>query len=210
MWRARDHARYTSSRPSFSTYCFLSSIFIVIFMFGSVHVSAGNKYGEPVVSGFTRSFGAHLPNGERVEWIKPVMFTAGIGMLDAKHAAKGQPEKEMLVCKIGGPAYRIGMGGGAASSRVQSEDDSTTTDEELAALDFDAVQRGDAEMGNRLNRFVRACVELVERNPIVSIHDQGAGGNGNVLKEIVEPLVRAPRDTAYALLFEIESISVQM
>ena len=65
-------------------------------------------------------------------------------------------------------------------------------------------------MGNRLNRFVRACVELGERNPIVSIHDQGAGGNGNVLKEIVEPLVRAPRDTAYALLFEIESISVQM
>ena len=56
-----------------------------------------------------------------------------------------------------------------------------------AALDFDAVQRGDAEMENRMNRLMRACIELGERNPIISVHDQGAGGNGNVLKEIVEP-----------------------
>jgi len=58
---------------------------------------------------------------------------------------------------------------------------------ENAALDFDAVQRGDAEMENRMNRLIRACCDLGERNPIVSVHDQGAGGNGNVLKEIVEP-----------------------
>jgi phosphoribosylformylglycinamidine synthase len=70
----------------------------------------------------------------------------------------------MIVCKIGGPAYRIGMGGGAASSRVQGTAD--------AALDFDAVQRGDAEMENRMNRVIRACVEMGENNPIVSIHDQ--------------------------------------
>ena len=108
----------------------------------------------------------------------------------------------MVVCKIGGPAYRIGMGGGAASSRVQGTGD--------AQLDFNAVQRGDAEMENRMNRVVRACAEMGAENPIVSIHDQvcclhhslficrvnvlsathiqGAGGNGNVLKEIVEPL----------------------
>jgi phosphoribosylformylglycinamidine synthase len=99
--------------------------------------------------------------------------------MDGEHTAKGDPEKGMLVVKVGGPAYRIGIGGGAASSRVQSS--------ENADLDFGAVQRGDAEMGNRLNRLMRACCDLRDRNPIISVHDQGAGGNGNVLKEIVDP-----------------------
>ena len=126
----------------------------------------GNKYGEPVVSGFTRSYGQRMPSGERYEWIKPVMFTAGVGMLNAAHSSKGSPEVGMVVCKIGGPAYRIGMGGGAASSRVQS------SNADDAALDFNAVQRGDAEMENRLNRLVRGCVDLGDENPIISIHDQ--------------------------------------
>jgi phosphoribosylformylglycinamidine synthase len=139
----------------------------------------GNKFGEPVIHGFTRSFGLRVPSGERYEWIKPIMFTAGVGALDGRHTTKGEPERGMLVVKVGGPAYRIGIGGGAASSRVQSS--------ENAALDFDAVQRGDAEMENRMNRLMRACCDLGEHNPIVSVHDQGAGGNGNVLKEIVEP-----------------------
>jgi len=129
----------------------------------------GNKYGEPVVCGFARSFGQRLPNGERVEWVKPVMFTAGVGWLDGRHTVKGTPETGMVVCKIGGPAYRIGMGGGAASSRA------TGTTEADALLDFDAVQRGDAEMENRMNRVIRACIEMGDANPIVSIHDQGAG-----------------------------------
>ena len=68
----------------------------------------------------------------------------------------------------------------AASSMVQGEN--------VAELDFNAVQRGDAEMAQKVNRVIRACVELGDANPIVSIHDQGAGGNCNVLKEIVEPL----------------------
>lgn len=139
----------------------------------------GNKFGEPVIHGFTRSFGQRLPNGERYEWVKPIMFSAGVGQLDGGHTKKGDPEPGMLVVKVGGPAYRIGIGGGAASSRVQSS--------ENADLDFNAVQRGDAEMGNRLNRLIRACCDMKEKNPIVSVHDQGAGGNGNVLKEIVEP-----------------------
>jgi len=139
----------------------------------------GNKFGEPVISGYTRSFGLRLPDGERREWIKPIMFSGGIGQIDASHSTKGAPEPEMLVVKVGGPAYRIGMGGGAASSMVQGEN----ADE----LDFNAVQRGDAEMEQKLNRVIRACSELGAENPIVSIHDQGAGGNCNVLKEIVEP-----------------------
>jgi phosphoribosylformylglycinamidine synthase len=139
----------------------------------------GNKYGEPVIHGYTRAFGQRLPNGERFEWVKPIMFSAGVGQLDGRHTVKGEAQKGMLVVKVGGPAYRIGIGGGAASSRVQSS--------ENADLDFDAVQRGDAEMENRMNRLMRACCDLGDSNPIVSVHDQGAGGNGNVLKEIVEP-----------------------
>jgi phosphoribosylformylglycinamidine synthase len=139
----------------------------------------GNKFGEPVITGFTRSAGLRLPGGERREWIKPIMFSGGVGQIDARHTAKEGPEPEMWVVKIGGPAYRIGMGGGAASSMVQGDN--------AEDLDFNAVQRGDAEMEQKVNRVIRACSELGPGNPIVSIHDQGAGGNCNVLKEIVEP-----------------------
>nr|AOE43234.1 phosphoribosylformylglycinamide synthase [Synstelium polycarpum] len=144
----------------------------------------GNKFGEPVIVGFTRSYGERLPNGERREWIKPIMFSAGIGYMDGRHLKKEAPEVGMVVIKAGGPAYRIGMGGGSASSMVGGDN--------KTELDFSAVQRGDAEMGQKLNRIIRSCVEsemFVEGgNPIVSVHDQGAGGSGNVLKEIADPL----------------------
>ena len=139
----------------------------------------GNKFGEPLIQGFTRSFGLTLPDGERREWIKPIMFTGGVGQIDARHVDKQEPQKGMAVVKIGGPAYRIGMGGGAASSMIQGEN--------VEELDFNAVQRGDAEMEQKVNRVIRACVELGESNPIMSIHDQGAGGNCNVVKEIIYP-----------------------
>ncbi|XP_047972283.1 probable phosphoribosylformylglycinamidine synthase, chloroplastic/mitochondrial [Salvia hispanica] len=139
----------------------------------------GNKFGEPLIQGYTRTFGMRLPNGERREWLKPIMFSAGIGQIDHSHISKGEPEIGMLVVKIGGPAYRIGMGGGAASSMVSGQND--------AELDFNAVQRGDAEMAQKLYRVVRACIEMEENNPIISIHDQGAGGNCNVVKEIIYP-----------------------
>jgi phosphoribosylformylglycinamidine synthase len=139
----------------------------------------GNKFGEPVIQGFTRSFGLRTPDNERREWLKPIMFSAGIGQMDSRHTDKTAAQKGMLVIKVGGPAYRIGMGGGAASSMIQGEN--------IAELDFNAVQRGDAEMEQKLNRVIRACVELGEKNPIQSIHDQGAGGNCNVVKEIVHP-----------------------
>ncbi len=158
----------------------------------------GNKFGEPVIQGYTRSFGLRLPDGERREWIKPIMFSGGIGQIDASHTRKDAPEAGMWVVKIGGPAYRIGMGGGAASSMVQGEN--------VAELDFNAVQRGDAEMEQKVNRVLRACVELGDANPIVSIHDQGAGGNCNVLKEIVEPL--GARIEARAIPVGDETLSI--
>ena len=136
----------------------------------------GNKFGEPVITGFTRSFGMRLPNGERREYIKPIMFSGGVGQLDDRHLHKGHPEKGLLVVKVGGPAYRIGLGGGAASSRVQ--------DASQAALDFDAVQRGDAEMENKLCRVVSTCLSMGQKNPIINIFNQGAGGNSNIMKLI--------------------------
>ena len=139
----------------------------------------GNKFGEPVIQGFTRSFGLRLADGSRREWIKPIMFTGGAGQLDARHRQKSDPQRGMLVIQIGGPAYRIGIGGGAASSMIQGEN--------REELDFSAVQRGDAEMEQKMNRVIRACIEMGERNPIVSIHDQGAGGPCNVLTELVDP-----------------------
>ncbi|KAF2318847.1 hypothetical protein GH714_011157 [Hevea brasiliensis] len=139
----------------------------------------GNKFGEPLIQGYTRTFGMRLPSGERREWLKPIMFSGGIGQIDHMHITKGEPDLGMLVVKIGGPAYRIGMGGGAASSMVSGQND--------AELDFNAVQRGDAEMAQKLYRVVRACIEMGENNPIISIHDQGAGGNCNVVKEIIYP-----------------------
>lgn len=77
----------------------------------------------------------------------------------------------MKVVKIGGPVYRIGVGGGSASSvKIHGDNENE--------LDFGAVQRGDPEMEQKLNRVIRACLELESKNPILSIHDQGAGGNG--------------------------------
>ncbi|XP_069762804.1 phosphoribosylformylglycinamidine synthase isoform X2 [Narcine bancroftii] len=140
----------------------------------------GNKFGEPVLAGFARSFGMILPSGERREWIKPIMFSGGIGTIQDEHIKKEPPEPEMEMVKIGGPVYRIGVGGGAASS-IQVQGDNASE------LDFGAVQRGDAEMEQKMNRALRACIERQRSNPICSIHDQGAGGNGNVLKELSEP-----------------------
>lgn len=165
--------------PSFSYPSNLASPLQILIDASNGASDYGNKFGEPLIQGYTRTFGMRLPNGERREWLKPIMFSAGIGQIDHQHIRKGEPDVGMLVVKIGGPAYRIGMGGGAASSMVSGQND--------AELDFNAVQRGDAEMAQKLYRVVRACVEMGGQNPIVSIHDQGAGGNCNVVKEIIYP-----------------------
>jgi len=130
----------------------------------------GNKFGEPVISGFVRSFGM-IANNERREWIKPIMFTGGLGTMLAEFTTKLTPYEGLQVVKIGGPVYRIGLGGSSASSfQVQGVN--------KTSLEFDAVQRGDPEMEQKMNRVVRACIENPGYNPILSIHDQGAGGNG--------------------------------
>lgn len=138
----------------------------------------GNKFGEPLIQGFTRSFDLRLADGERWGFLKPIMFTGGIGQIDSRHTEKNEAAKGMVIVQVGGPAYRVGFGGGAASSMLQGDN--------VADLDFNAVQRGDAEMEQKMNRVIRACNEMGARTLIEVIHDQGAGGPGNVLKELVE------------------------
>ncbi|GLT89070.1 hypothetical protein SLE2022_070710 [Rubroshorea leprosula] len=163
--------------PSFSYPSNLASPLEILIESSNGASDYGNEFGEPLIQGFTRTFGMRLPGGERRQWLKPIMFSGGIGHIDHCHISKGEPDIGMLVVKIGGPAYCIGMGGGAASSMVSGQNN--------ADLDFNAVQRGDAEMAQKLYRVVRACIEMEENNPIISIHDQGAGGNCNVVKEII-------------------------
>jgi phosphoribosylformylglycinamidine synthase len=174
-----DNSNAPWEDPSFSYPVNLASPLQILVDASDGASDYGNKFGEPLIQGYTRTFGMRLLNGERREWLKPIMFSGAIGQIDHAHISKGDPEIGMLVVKIGGPAYRIGMGGGAASSMVSGQND--------AELDFNAVQRGDAEMAQKLYRVVRACAEMGESNPIISIHDQGAGGNCNVVKEIIYP-----------------------
>ena len=147
---------------------------------GSNGVSSyGNQFGEPLTLGFTRTFGQTIGNEWR-EPRKPILYSGGVGHLFDGHITKETPEVGILIVRIGGPAYPIGVGGGSASSMMQGQNTET--------LDFNSVQRGNAEMENRANRVIRACVEMGDSNPISSIHDQGAGGPSNVLTELLEPL----------------------
>ena len=147
---------------------------------GSNGVSSyGNQIGRPLTLGFTRTFG-QVVDGEWQEARKPVLYSGGCGYLFEEHLEKEKPEVGMLIVRIGGPAYPIGVGGGAASSMMQGQNTET--------LDFNSVQRGNAEMENRVNRVIRTCVEMGLQNPTASIHDQGAGGPSNVLTELLEPL----------------------
>jgi phosphoribosylformylglycinamidine synthase len=143
----------------------------------------GNKFGEPIIGGFTRSFTTDNIvdiNGykvDRIEWVKPIMFSAGVGAISEENLYKKDAKPGMLVIRIGGPAYKIGLGGGYASSLDQ---DSNNSDN-----DQSAVQRGDPEMCTKMNNVLRYLID--NKNIIVSIHDQGSGGLGNVVKEIVHP-----------------------
>ena len=143
----------------------------------------GNKFGEPIIGGFTRSFStlnitdSNNNRVDRIEWVKPIMFSAGIGAICNQNLTKKEPQPGMYVVRIGGPAYKIGLGGGYCSS-IDQDSDNTTSDQS-------AVQRGDPEMCTKMNNVLRYLID--ERNIIESIHDQGSGGLGNVVKEIVHP-----------------------
>ena len=137
----------------------------------------GNEFGRPQLCGFFRTYEGEVA-GELRGYHKPVMLAGGMGVIRRSQVQKKDVKKGALIVQIGGPAMRIGLGGGAASSMM------TGTNSE--ALDFNSVQRGNAEMQRRCQGVIDACSYLGKANPILSIHDIGAGGLSNGCPELVE------------------------
>ncbi len=136
----------------------------------------GNKFGQPLIAGSVLTF-EHLEDGRRLAYDKVIMQAGGIGYGKADQALKDMPKPGDSIVVLGGDNYRIGMGGAAVSS--------ADTGEFSAAIELNAVQRSNPEMQKRAANAIRAMVES-EENPIVSIHDHGAGGHLNCLSELVE------------------------
>ena len=138
----------------------------------------GNEFGRPQLCGFFRTFEAEA-DGRFWGYDKPIMLAGGMGNIRRSMVLKKDIPEGSLIVQIGGPAMRIGLGGGAASSLVLGSND--------AELDFNSVQRGNAEVQRRCQEVIDACVALgPEKNPILSIHDLGAGGLSNGCPELVE------------------------
>ena len=137
----------------------------------------GNEFGRPQLCGFFRTYEETVA-GKFRGYHKPIMLAGGMGSIRRQHVHKKELQAGMLVVQLGGPALRIGLGGGAASSMATGSNDE--------ALDFDSVQRGNAEMERRCQEVIDTCVAMGKDNPILSIHDIGAGGLSNGCPELVE------------------------
>ena len=138
--------------------------------------SFNNEFGRPNIGGYFRTFEQQVA-GEARGYHKPIMIAGGLGNIAAAHVHKSPLEEGVLLIQLGGPGMLIGMGGGAASSMA--------TGVNTADLDFDSVQRGNAEIERRAQEVIDRCWQLGEANPIRSIHDVGAGGLSNALPELV-------------------------
>jgi phosphoribosylformylglycinamidine synthase len=151
--------------------------------------SFNNEFGRPNLAGYFRVYEQTVPAGaageERRGYHKPIMIAGGLGTI-----ADGQTHKiafpaGTLLIQLGGPGMRIGMGGGAASSM--------TAGANTAALDFDSVQRGNPELQRRAQEVINHCWSLGENNPVLAIHDVGAGGLSNAFPELVHDAGRGAR-----------------
>ncbi|MBS2097334.1 phosphoribosylformylglycinamidine synthase [Carboxylicivirga linearis] len=136
----------------------------------------GNKFGQPMICGSVLTF-EHFENQKKFAFDKVIMMAGGIGFAKKSDALKDTPEAGDKVVLLGGDNYRIGMGGGAVSSVATGEFDNS--------IELNAVQRSNPEMQKRAMNAIRAMAEADE-NPIVLIHDHGAGGHLNCLSELVE------------------------
>ncbi len=136
----------------------------------------GNKFGQPLISGSVLTF-EHTEHDRALGYDKVIMLAGGIGYGKANQAKKDIPEEGDKIVVLGGENYRIGMGGAAVSS--------ADTGEFSSGIELNAIQRSNPEMQKRAANAVRGMVESDE-NPIVSIHDHGAGGHLNCLSELVE------------------------
>ena len=135
-----------------------------------------NEFGRPNIAGYFRTFELES-NGEVRGYHKPIMLAGGVGNISANHSHKSVIPAGAALIQLGGPAMLIGLGGSAASSM----DTGANTEN----LDFDSVQRGNPELQRRAQEVIDRCWQLGDKNPIVSIHDVGAGGISNAFPELV-------------------------
>ena len=138
--------------------------------------SFNNEFGRPNLAGYFRTFEQRVA-GEVRGYHKPIMIAGGVGNIRAGHTHKHPLPAGTPLVQLGGPGMLIGMGGGAASSMA--------TGVNTADLDFDSVQRGNAEIERRAQEVIDRCWQLGADNPILSVHDVGAGGLSNALPELV-------------------------
>lgn len=136
----------------------------------------GNKFGQPLICGSLLTF-EHAENNKEYGYDKVIMLAGGVGFANMRDALKGNPAPGEKVVVLGGDNYRIGMGGGAVSS--------VNTGQFTSGIELNAVQRANPEMQKRTANVIRTISEA-DVNPIVSIHDHGAGGHLNCLSELVE------------------------
>ena len=139
--------------------------------------SFNNEFGRPNTCGYFRTYEQKTADSEVRGYHKPIMLAGGIGNIREDHVEKGLISDGDVLIVLGGPAMLIGLGGGAASS-VGSGDQSQE-------LDFASVQRANPEMQRRAQEVINSCINLGNKNPIVSIHDIGAGGLSNGVPELV-------------------------
>ncbi len=136
-----------------------------------------NEFGRPGLGGFFRVY-EQTVDGVRRGFHKPIMSAGGLGSISADQTHKVVFPAGTLLVQLGGPGMRIGMGGGAASSMAAGAN--------AAELDFDSVQRGNPEIERRAQEVINHCVNLGVDNPVLAIHDVGAGGLSNAFPELVD------------------------
>ncbi|HYC37966.1 MAG TPA: phosphoribosylformylglycinamidine synthase [Usitatibacter sp.] len=134
-----------------------------------------NEFGRPNLAGYFRSFELEVA-GEVRGYHKPIMLAGGLGNISAAHTAKKALGRGTVFIQLGGPGFLIGLGGGAASSMASGQN--------VESLDFDSVQRANPELQRRCQEVIDACWQMGSRNPILSIHDVGAGGLSNAFPEL--------------------------
>ncbi len=155
--------------------------------------SFNNEFGRPNLVGYFRAFEANV-GGTRYGYHKPIMIAGGLGNIAADQTHKLDLPAGTLIVQLGGPGMRIGVGGGAASS--------VGVGSNTEQLDFDSVQRGNAEIERRAQEVIDRCAALGQANPILSIHDVGAGGLSNAMPELAHGSGRGAR-------FDLAKIPVQ-
>ncbi|WP_261639942.1 phosphoribosylformylglycinamidine synthase [Erwinia mallotivora] len=147
-----------------------------------------NEFGRPALNGYFRTYEERVTSHNGTElrgYHKPVMLAGGIGNIRADHVKKGEISVGAKLIVLGGPAMNIGLGGGAASSMASGQSD--------ADLDFASVQRDNPEMERRCQEVIDRCWQLGAENPILFIHDVGAGGLSNAMPELVSDGERGGR-----------------